>query len=261
MKTYLIAGALTLVLFGVSDSLNAQNRLLQKAKEKLKQKGNETIDGLFEKDRGGSNGNDSGTNYPSNETNTSNNGSGDRGQRKMTPPDVEKNIDEAQSSFSSRDYSGTRFAIQQAIIGIEYELGEKILDAMPDDLGGLPMISENDNIYSSGVGFVGLSISREYDDENRWAQAQIVNNTAMLSGYNMMLSNAAYTSSDDVKVTRIGDYRAVMEYESNGMKVAIPFGQSSLFLLELNEIYEESEAERIAALFDINKFKQILGEQ
>lgn len=260
-------GALTLVLLSYTGSLNAQSKLLQRAKEKLQQKGNETVDGLFNKDKdknsnsGGSNPTNNGSSNGSNSGYSSGNNNSER--RNMTPPDVNKNIGEAKSSFASQDYSSARFAIQQAIIGIEYELGQEILKAMPGNIGGVPEKADSDEIYSTGVGFVGLSISKEYDNgRSKYAKAQIVNNSIMLSSYNVVLSNAAYSSgNDDYRVTRIGDYRAVLEYTSNGINVAIPFGQSSLFLLELDNVNEDSEAEEMARQFDIAKFKEILGEQ
>ncbi len=275
--TYLMGMALCICLLspGISEA-----QLLKKAKEKLEKKGNEAIDDLFsgkKKDKnsgssssGSSSGSSSsGSSSGSNSGNSGNPGYGsgsgnygDRGDRKLSRPDVDENIAEAYASLDAQNYSDAKFAIQQAIIGIEYELGEDILENMPTDLLGLSAVTENDQITSTGMGFVGLNISREYDSGSKWAKAMLANNSALMSSYNMVLSNPAYAQqSDDYKVTRINGYKAIMEYDNDGLKVAIPFGQSSLFLLETSNVYEESEAEEMVMQFDIASFKEILGEQ
>ncbi len=252
------------IFFVMTSSHHAEAQgFLKKAKEKLQQKGNEAIDGLFEKKDNPSTGGQTGggQGIPDNQRNAGNS-SGRTVEKKMTPPDVNRNIGDAKSALDNKDYSETRYAIQQAILGIEIELGEKILESMPGSIGGMSSNKENDEIYATGIGFVGLNIAREFSDDEKWGKASVVNSSVMLSGYNVMINNAAYsTGSDDHKIIRVGEYRAVMEYESNGYTIAIPFGQSSLFMLELEEFYNESDAESLVAEFDIDLFKEILGEQ
>ena len=90
-----------------------------------------------------------------------------------------------------------------------------------------------------------------------------MNGAAALSGYNMFLSNPGlYNSSDsDFKSVRIKGYKAVLEYTSNGYTIAIPFGQSSAFILETTGLSSEDEAVNAAGQFDIDQFKKVLGEQ
>ena len=264
MKRHYVMVLVTFFLMAGIHHVQAQG-FLKKAKEKLQQKGNEAIDGLFEKkdDSGSNTGNQSGggQGVPDNSGNTRN-ASGRTVERKMTPPDVNRNIGDAKSAMDGSNYSDARYAIHQAILGIEIELGEKILESMPSSIGDMSSDEENDEIYATGIGFVGLNIAREFSNDESWGKASVVNSSVMLSGYNVMINNAAYsTGSDDHKIIRIGDYRAVMEYQSNGYTIAIPFGQSSLFMLELEEFFSESEAESLAKEFDIDLFKQILGEQ
>ena len=86
----------------------------------------------------------------------------------------------------------------------------------------------------------------------------------MLSMYNMYLSNPMYMNNPDGnhKVVRINSYKAVIESKDNGrFAVAIPFGQSSLFVLDLVNYSSEEGVISAAENFDIDKYKQLLGEQ
>ena len=242
----------------------AQSNWVKKAKEKLEKKGDKAIDDLFGgKKNEDQSGNTNGGNTPSGNNGIGNRSSGVPGERDNTPPPVNGSIKDAKEALASSDYSDTRYFIQQALWGIEYELGKQVLKNMPATLGSAKSEKENDVITSAGFGFVGLNISRTYEDNDLYLRAQLVNGSAISSSYNMVLSNPGlYNSSDsDYKTTRVNGYKAVIEYTSRGYNVAIPFGQSSAFVLETSGFQTEQEAVSAAEKFDIDEFKKVLGEQ
>ncbi|HLO82478.1 MAG TPA: hypothetical protein VK166_16050, partial [Chitinophagaceae bacterium] len=59
-----------------------------------------------------------------------------------TPPDVESNMTSSETSFKNNKYSESRYALQQAILGVELKIGQEILKSMPEELLGMPKIPE-----------------------------------------------------------------------------------------------------------------------
>jgi hypothetical protein len=58
-----------------------------------------------------------------------------------TPPDIVANINSSETAFKENKYSESRFALQQAILGTELQIGKEILKSLPDSVLGS---SEND---------------------------------------------------------------------------------------------------------------------
>lgn len=243
-----------------------QSKWIKKAKEKLEKKGDKAVDDLFGGKKKGSQSSDTGTvgaNGSSGNNGASGGFAGSPGERNNTPPPVNGSIKEAKEALTSEDFSDTRYYIQQALWGIEYELGKQVLKDMPASINGVSANEENDVITSAGFGFVGLNIVRTYQDKDNYYKAQLVNGSAFSSSYNMVLSNPGmYNSSDsDFKATKVNGYKAVIEYTSKGYTIAIPFGQSSAFVLETAGLKSEDDAIAVAGKFDIGQFKKVLGEQ
>ena len=80
----------------------------------------------------------------------------------------------------------------------------------------------------------------------------------------MYLANSGYaTSSSDqnYKQVKFQDYRGVLEYdEYSGYKLSVPFGQSSVFVLEGINFANENELMTAGNKFDLNAIKNQLGE-
>src|SRR5690606_5195271 len=47
-----------------------------------------------------------------------------------TPPDVKQNLSDAESAFKSANYGEARYAVQQAMLGVELEIGNKVLASL-----------------------------------------------------------------------------------------------------------------------------------
>ena len=182
-----------------------------------------------------------------------------------TAPDVAENISNAESAFKQGSYSEARYAVRQAILGIEMEIGQNILEGFPETVKGLKTVPEDDNVASMSIGFVGLIIERVYRGNDQQLKVTVGNDAAMLSAVNMYLTSGAYaTSADDQnhKQVKFKEYRGVLAYEDDsGYTLSVPFGQSSIFVAEAVNFENEEEVMAAANEFDIEKIKKEFGEQ
>jgi len=180
-------------------------------------------------------------------------------------PDVAGNISIAQSAFKEGSYTEARYAVRQAILGVEMEIGQNILDGFPETVQGLKTVPENDNVTSASIGFVGLIIERVYSGNDQQLKITVGNDAAMLSSINMYLTSSAYASTaedQDHKQVKFQDYRGVLAYdEDSGYTLSVPFGQSSIFVAEGVNFENEEAIMEAANEFDIQKIKREFGEQ
>jgi hypothetical protein len=182
----------------------------------------------------------------------------------QTAPDVIENINGAETAFAQKNFGQSRFNVRQAILGIELEIGEKILAGLPESLDGLPKSDNEDKVTSSGIGFVGLIIERVYRKDDKELRVTIGNDAAMLSAINMYMASGAYGSSTDqnYKQVQFKGHQSVIEYDENsGYKLSVPFGQSSIFIAEGINFETEQSLMSAAENIDIEKIKKDLGEQ
>ncbi len=235
----------------------SQYGILRKAQSKAEDK---LVNKLFKEDAPApqtapSGNNDGNTNNPANSK-----GSG----LNNVAPDVNESLTEAIKAADEKKYADARDAIRKAIIGVEIEIGKLILKDLPNEVHKLPMVSEEDNVTSTGVGFVGLVIDRVYRKQDQQLKLMIGNDAGMLSAVNMYWASGMYQTNQDpnVKEVKYKGYKALLNFdESSGYTLSVPFGQTSLITFE--GINFENEAEIMAAAneIDIEKIKRQLGEQ
>jgi len=255
---------LTIVSLGLlCASIGVQHVHAQSFIKKIKKKAEDAaIEKMFE-DEKQTNDQPSKTVYSSGNEHSPSNTRG--GGLSASSPDVMSNIDKAESSFNKKEYSDARFAVRQAILGIEMEIGGNVLQSLPESISGLPVVESEDQVTSSGIGFVGLIIQRVYRDGDREMRITIANDAAMISAANMYLASGAYaTSSQDqnVKQTTFKDHRAVIEYDENsGYQLSVPFGQSSILVFYGINYKNEDEFMTASEEVDIENMKTQLGEK
>lgn len=183
-----------------------------------------------------------------------------------TPPDVNQNLADAETSYASGSYGEARYAVQQAMLGVELQIGKQVLESLPETVSELPKIEEEDKVTSTGYGWAGLTIQRDYRNDEKEFKATIANNAAWMSAVNMYLSNGGYAQTtggeQNWKQTKLKGYRAIIEYdESSGYKLSVPVGQTSLIVLEGVNYASEQEMMDAAGTIDIDGIKKMLGEQ
>jgi hypothetical protein len=146
------------------------------------------------------------------------------------------------------------------------EIGNKVLKSLPETVSGLPKTPEADQVTSTGWGWAGLTIQREYLKEDKQLRTTIANNSAWMASVNMYLANGGYAQQtngqQNWKQVKVKGHRGIIEYdESSGYKLSVPLGQSSLIVWEGVNFASEQEVMSAANAFDIDGIKNTLGEK
>ena len=176
----------------------------------------------------------------------------------VTAQDVQEKLKEAQTSYSSGDLENARFALQQALQGINQAIGKDILALLPDNLGGMNKIEANDNVTGVTAGFAGLFVNRNYKGEIKEASVQIMSDSPMIAAINAMLAMPSFINSDpNQKRIKIENYKALLTKNVNDQgvvsyNVQIPFG-SSMFTFSSTGISEENEVTALLKSIPVDK--------
>lgn len=244
--------------FAISAS---QGQLLNKIKDKALKKAENAVD----KKLGiGDDPNKSNPNNPNNPNDPQNRGGGGL---VTTPPDVNMNLADAENYYKAGKFGDARYAVQQAMLGVEMEIGNKVLASLPSSIAGLNKNDKEDRVTSTGWGWAGLTIQREYTDGNdKQLDLTVANNSVWMNSVNMYLSGGGYAQTtggeQNWKQTKVKGYRAVIEYdEGSGYKLSVPIGQSSLIVYQGINFANEAEMMKAAEAVDIDGIKKMLGEQ
>jgi len=182
-----------------------------------------------------------------------------------TPPDVKENLASAETSFAGGKYSEARYAVQQAMLGVELEIGQAILKSLPQTIGDLNYEASADQVTSTGWGWTGLTIFRKYTKGDKQLRFTIANNAVWMQAINLYFSGGYAQQSGGEqkwKQTKIKGLRAVIEYDENtGYKLSAPLGQTSLLVYEGVNYANEQEFMKAAEQIDVDKIKKQLGEK
>jgi hypothetical protein len=267
---------LILLAAAIAVASGSQAQVLNKLKGKGEQKAGEAIDNLFsgKKKKGqnsttGANGNATGNDNGGNGSNGGNSNPSNNGGGGLvsTPPDVNKNLDDAQVAYKKSSYGEARYAVQQAMLGVELEIGNKILKSLPETISSLKKDESADQVTSSGYGWAGLMIHREYNDtKDKELRITVANNSVWMAGVNAYLANGGYAQQtngqQNWKQTKVKGNRAIIEFDqSSGYKISVPLGQSSLIVYEGVNFANEADMMKAAESVDIDGIKKQLGEQ
>jgi hypothetical protein len=253
MKNYRVFFILFLILLFSAGQLSYSQGVLRKLKEKAEEEVINKVLGEEEETE----------EVTTEESSSSSSMSNTRGGGlTTTPPDVKENIADAETAYGDKNYSDARYSIRQAILGIEMEIGQNILDDFPESVKGLNMVPEEDEVSSMGIGFSGLTIERTYRSNDQELNVLVGNDAILLSSVNMYLSSGAYATEENQKRVTFKGERGILEYdESSGYTLSVPFGQSSIFVVNGINFASEQEIMGAAEEFDIEKVKKELGEQ
>jgi len=247
-----------LVLCGMLVYKPCEAQLLKKIKDKVNQVANKTT------------GNNDNTQTSQTDNTTSNNGKptnkGGAGLKNTPPPDVNQQMTDAEKAYDANKYSDARYSIQQALIGVEIQLGRELLKSLPSEVNGLPKDTTQDKVVSTQWGWANMTIQRVYYDGKEKQLTTTIGNNGLYAGLVNMYFNNAYVQADanqqNVKQTKVKDYKALISYEeSKGYTLIVPIGQSSMIVWECVSFADENEVMNAATQFDIDGIKKKLGEQ
>lgn len=182
--------------------------------------------------------------------------------KKMTPPDVNKFIDQAITAYDASEFTDSRYAVQQALHGLEIEIGHAILDNLPSAISKLPARLEEDAVSSSGFGWIGLIIHREYWDDDKAIDISVANHSMLAGAYGAMFGSGVY-GDEQFKSIQVHGIRSTLHYdENNGQyQLGVPLGQSTAMGFDFTNFESEEEVLAAAEQVDLNGIKALLGEK
>jgi hypothetical protein len=256
----LLRKVILLVLCACFLSTYTNAQFLKKLKDKVNSAVNKNTSTNTNSNSGGnSNSNNSSGGKPSN--------SKGGGLTNTTPPDVNQQITDATTAQAAGNYSDARYSIQQALMGIELQIGRQILLSLPATVSGLGKDTMQNKVMSTQWGWNNMTIQSVYKKDDKQMTVTIGNN-GVYSGFVNMYFNSAYTQTTDngnkqnVKQTKVKSYKALITYDdSKGYTLMVPIGQSSLIVWECINFATEADVMNAANAFDIDGIKKMLGEQ
>jgi len=192
---------------------------------------------------------------------------GGGGLKNTLPPDVNQQMSDAEQAQAAANYSDARYSIQQALIGIEIQLGRELLKSLPDPVDGLAKDTTQDKVVSTQWGWNNMTIQRVYTDKKDKQLTVTIGNNAMYAGIaNIYFNNTYMTQANgqdqNMKQTKVKGNKAIIQYDdSKGYTLMVTLGQSSLIVWECINFTDETEVMNAANTFDIDGIKKMLGEQ
>ena len=134
----------------------------------------------------------------------------------MLGQDVQARLDAAKSAYQSGNLEDARFELQEALNEINQVIGQKILEVLPAEMGGMAVDSAGDEITGTAAGYAGLYVTREYLEGNNNASVQIVADSPMLASINALMALPAFVSTDEnQKRVKVSGYKSLMTKDSD----------------------------------------------
>ncbi|MGN6540385.1 MAG: hypothetical protein ACTHKY_06205 [Ginsengibacter sp.] len=254
-------------MFSVPQASNGQ--LLKKLKEKANNVVNKAVDKKVDEKVGNTSQSSSASDSQGETTNSSGKpvNKGGAGLKNTAPPDVNAAMDDATKSFSSNNYSDARYSVQQALMGIEIQLGHQLLQSLPPNVDGLQKDTTQDKVVSTQWGWNNMTIQRVYSDKKDKQCTITIGNNGLYAGLvNAYFGNAYAVESNgkdqNVKQVKVQGNKAIISYdESKGYSLIVPIGQSSMVVWECINFANEDEVMNTANAFNIDNIKKSLGEK
>ena len=263
-----IAMCIVLLALSAIAVTESQAQILKKLKDKMEKKVLDKSDKKTETPSStGNEGNNESNDQPAANSGGRPTNKGGGGLKNTEPPDVKKQIAEAEQAHTAGNYSDARFSIQQALMGVEIQLGRQILKSLPDTVNMLPKDTLQDRVMSTQWGWNNMTIQRIYTDQkDKQFTITIGNNSAYAAFanayFNNMYMQQANMENQKSKQVRVKGNKAIIEYDdSKGYTLIMPMGQASLIVWELINFASEDEVMSTASTFDIDGIKKMMGEK
>lgn len=187
------------------------------------------------------------------------------GLKNTAPPDVTQQITDAETANAAGNFSEARYSIQQALLGIEIQMGKEILKSLPATVADLPRNTAEDRVTSTQWGWANLTIQRIYRKDDKQLTVLVGNNSAY-AGFINILFAGNFTESNgqtqNFKQIKVKGNKAVIKFDQNeGYTVLVQIGQSGM--ITFNGVNFATEQDMMTAVnaFDIDGIKKMLGEK
>lgn len=245
-----------------------QGQLLKKLKEKANKVIDKKVDEKIDEKTGGGQ-NESGNNSSNTQDNSRSRHGNTKGEglKNTAPPDVVAAMSDAGKSFDAKSYSDARYAVQQALVGIEIQLGRELLKSLPTSVDGMNADTTQDKVVSTQWGWNNLTIQRLYTDGKDKEMTLTIGNNMLYSGLVNAYFNNAYAvqangDQQNAKQVKVQGNKALITFDSDkGYSLIVPVGQSSMIVWEDVNFANEDEVMTAANKFSIEDIKKSLGEK
>jgi hypothetical protein len=246
----------------------AHAQLMKKLKDKVTDATNKALNNTVGRDSDSpGNSNNTGS-QPGNTSSGKPSNKGGAGLTNTPPPDVLQQMNDAEAANKSSKYTDARYSLQQALIGVELQLGKQVLQSLPTAVNNLPKDSTQDLVSSSQWGWSNLTMQRVYKDGKDKQLTVTIGNNALYMGFvTMYFNNNNMVQTDagqqqNVKQVKVKGNKSLIQYDDNkGYTLITPVGQTSMIVWECINFKDENEVMQAAASFDIDSIKKTLGEQ
>ncbi|TDO27003.1 hypothetical protein [Sediminibacterium goheungense] len=247
--------------------LHAQG-FLKKLKDKVEKKAEDVLDKKIA-DKTGTGSNGGTANGNPNTMPTTRNGrpmnTAGEGLKNSTVPDVLQQITDADLAYSKQQFGEARFSIQQALLGVELQIGKQLLASLPLEVAGLPKDSAEDRVMSTRYGWANLSIQRVYQKDDQQLSILIGNNSMYAGALDMYFGFAATQSNGETQNTkqiRVKGNKAIIQFEEReGYTVLMQLGTSGMITFKGINFNNEKDMMDAVQQFDIDSIKKTMGEQ
>lgn len=260
-----------LLLCSMANTVHAQ-KFLKKLKEKAVQTAESVVDKKIDNATGN---NSTGTNNSSSSSGSGSSPSSSSGRpmnntgagiTNSSVPDVAAQITEAETLHGKSQYSDARYSLQQAMMGIEIQLGRQIVRSLPQQVNALPADTTQDKVMSTQYGWSNLSMQRVYRQGEQQLTITIGNNSAYAGVLQLYFSNAAMIEASNdqqnIKQVRVKGAKALIQFDQRkGYTLMMQMGQTSMVVWECINFASEQDVMNAASQFDIDAIKKLLGEQ
>jgi hypothetical protein len=172
-----------------------------------------------------------------------------------------KQLSTARTSYSAKKLEEARFAMQQMLQEIDIMAGKEILKLLPTKMDALNLNIVKDNV-SGASGFAGIIIHREYGDQEKTAEVDIIGNSPLMSSITAILSLPFVGSGGNQKVIKLEGYKALLqkntdtETNKTSYELQLPLNSSLLTLKVPNST--EEEIKKFAATIPVTQLVKML---
>jgi len=190
------------------------------------------------------------------------------GLTNTAPPDVLSNITKAESAGKDTNYSQVRYALQQAIMGVEIQLGRQILQSLPNTVDGLTKDTTKNVVSSTQFGWSNMTIQAVYSDGKDKQMTVMIGNIPMYASMVGLYFNNAYVQNNmteqnpNIKQVQVKGEKAIIQFDqSTGYSLIAQLGQATVIAWQCVNFATEDEVMKAAESFDIANIKKLMGEQ
>jgi hypothetical protein len=169
----------------------------------------------------------------------------------------------AKAEYNKSNLEASRFAMQQMLQELDIQIGKEVLTLLPTKFDALSVNVKSDNV-TANTGLAGCLIHRDYGNETKRADIEIMSNSPLVASLNAVLSIPFMGNSGDgtQKVVKVNGYKSILQKSVNeetnqeDYTLQIPFGSTLLTLTAKKS--SESEILKWANTIAVDKIAKMV---